>query len=231
MERALRPLPALSPRLAALARAVERDARVADVGAGHGRLALWLAATGRAAFCLATERTETLLAGVARPLGGAGWSVRIAFRAGDGLAALKAADRIDTAVVAGLGGRAIARLLDARAAGLRRLVLQPRTEAGTVRRRLSELGFTPVAEELTLDRGRTHLTIVAEPGDDAACYGGLPLDREDLYEAGPILLREAGPEVAAYWRSQRDRLRAIGRGGAEAERARRVLAFISTRAL
>ncbi|HEX4825178.1 MAG TPA: SAM-dependent methyltransferase, partial [Candidatus Polarisedimenticolaceae bacterium] len=57
----------LSPRLAALAAAIAPGSRVADVGSDHGLLPLWLARTGRAAFCLVTEKTEALLERVERP--------------------------------------------------------------------------------------------------------------------------------------------------------------------
>ena len=54
-------LPPLSPRLAAIADAIEPGSRVADVGTDHGKLPLWLAASGRAAYCLATERNAILV--------------------------------------------------------------------------------------------------------------------------------------------------------------------------
>ena len=123
MEPSLQPLP---PRLAAIAEAIAPGSRVADVGSDHGKLALWLAAGGRAAYCLATEETETLLARVARPPAGAPWAGRVAYRAGDGLAAIRPGDRIDTIVLAGLGGRTVVRLLDGSGA-LRLLPLRMRS--------------------------------------------------------------------------------------------------------
>src|SRR5258705_8253769 len=95
----------LSPRLQALYDAIPPGSRVADIGSGHGLLPLALAASGRAAHCLATEKTEGLLLRVARPAAGSSGASRLAFRAGDGLDAILTADRIDTIVLAGIGSR------------------------------------------------------------------------------------------------------------------------------
>jgi len=235
-------VPPLSPRLAAIAETIEPGSRVADVGSDHGKLSLWLVASGRAAYCLATERTAELLARVARPPADAPWARRLGYRAGDGLAAVLPEDRVDTIVLAGLGGRAIVRLLDAPAAGNlapRRLVLQPRSEPALTRLWLSENGWRPVAERLTVARGRFHQTLAAERGDDADLYRDPALSREDLLAAGPLLVRSFNPEVEHSWRLQRDRFASIvdsagsGRSVARARsglaRAERLLAAISTR--
>ncbi len=162
--------PPLSPRLTALADAIAPGSRVADVGSDHGRLPLWLAASGRAAYCLAVEKTEELLAGVACPPDGVPWAKRLGYRAGDGLGAIRADDRIDTIVLAGLGGRTIVRLLEApetASPDLRRLVVQPRSEPSSVRRWLGDHGWRLVTERLTEERGRFHLTLAAERGAGA----------------------------------------------------------------
>jgi tRNA (adenine22-N1)-methyltransferase len=231
----------LSPRLEALDDAIAPGSRVADVGTGHGRLPLRLVASGRAAYCLAIEKTPLLLARVARPAAGAGWADRLGYRAGDGLTAIDAADRIDTVVLAGLGGRTIVRLLGvpgALRASVGLLVLQPRSEHAVVRAWLSRNGFCPVSESLTAERGRLHLTIAARRGPDAGVYGHPTLSREDLLAAGPLLARSRSAEVAAYWRRERDRLESIvarassGPGRTRAEqslaRAERVIAATST---
>jgi tRNA (adenine22-N1)-methyltransferase len=236
-------VPVLPPRLAAVASEIPAGSRVADIGTDHGRLPLWLGATGRAAYCLATEKTPALLARVVRAEAGTPWAARIAYRAGDGLAAILPGDRIDTVVLAGLGGRTIVRLLDEGHAArpkLRRLVLQPRSEAASVRRWLSEHGWRPVSERLVGSRERFHLTIAAEPGDDADVYRNPALDRDDLFAAGPLLVRTAAPELSRLLLLERERFGSIlaragsgaGKARARSELARtlRLLAAISPRA-
>ena len=226
----------------AIALAIERGSRVADIGTDHGLLPLWLARTGRAAFCLATERTDTLLGRVTRPPADATWGGRLAYRAGDGLAALRREDAVDTIVISGLGARTTLRILTGtRAASLapRRLILQPRTDRALVRRWLSVHGWNPVSERLTEERGRFHVTIGAERGRDALTYRHPTLDRSDLLVAGPRLVRSRQAGLSRYWRAQRNRLAGIARHGAtgaghartqaELARAERVLAAISRR--
>lgn len=221
----------LSPRLAAIAAMIPPGSRVADVGADHGRLALALAASGRASYGLSTELTDARLCRTGRPKATAAWAGRVGYRAGDGLAAILPADRIDTVVLAGLGGSAIVRMLGA-AGPLgslpSRLVLQPRTAVADVRRWLAEHGFKLVAERLLFHRGRFHVTVAAEPGEEGDLYRHPALGRDDLMEAGPLLVRSGAPEVEAYWRMQRDRLAPLP--GERDRRAERVLAAISTRA-
>jgi len=231
----------LSPRLAALLDAILPGSRVADVGSDHGLLPLWLAESGRAEYCLATEKTEGRVRRVARPPANASWATRLGCRAGDGLAALRPEDRIDTIVLAGMGGRTIARLLDAPQAAsstLRRLVLQPRSEPALTRAWLRRHGWRPVAERLTEERGRFHLTLAAERGDDSDVYRHETLSREELLTVGPLLVRSSSPEMGRFWRSERDRLASILAGsgsGPSFQRARmdltradRVIAAIST---
>jgi tRNA (adenine22-N1)-methyltransferase len=230
----------LSPRLAALADAIAPGSRVADVGSDHGLLPLWLAASGRAAYCLAAEKTEELLAGVARPPAGAPWAAGLGYRAGDGLGAIRPDDRIDTIVLAGLGGRTIVRLLgaaEAESPALKLLVLQPRSEPALTRLWLSNHGWRPFGERLTLERGRFHLTLAAARGDDTELYAHPSLRREDLLAAGPLLVRSGSPEIGRYWRSEQVRLAGIvagSRSGPSSVRARddlaralRVIAVIS----
>jgi len=233
----------LPPRLAAVASEIPDGSRVADVGSDHGLLPLWLAASGRAAYCLATEKNPALLARVRRADAGSPWTERLAYRAGDGLAAIRPEDRVDTVVLAGLGGRTIVRLLDVASAPgplVRRLVLQPRSEPASVRRWLSAHGWRLVSERLIATRRRFHITLAAELGDDADVYRDAVLDRDDLFAAGPLLVRAAGAELALFLGSEKERFDAIlarpgagsGKAHARSELARtlRLMAAISRRA-
>lgn len=224
--------PPLSPRLAAIAELIPQGSRVADVGSDHGALPLWLAANGRVAACLATEKTEARLARVARAMADSPWRGRLAYRAGDGLAAIHPEDGVDTIVLAGLGGRAIVRILGVSASespAFCRLVLQPRSEAAVVRLWLSEHGWRVVAEQLTPERGRFHLTVAASRGADDDLYRDATFSREDLLAAGPLLARSRSRDAESHWRAERERLTAIlshAPRGLAAERVRVELARI-----
>lgn len=211
-------------RLAAVASLVTRGTRVADIGSGHGRLARRLLASGRCPYCVATERTPELLERIrlfppAHPLASCQ-----ALRWGDGLDALRPADAIDTVVVAGLGGLSIVAILDAGLPRLRsvgRIVLQPQTDHGYLRRWLLGAGFGIVEERLAGERGRFYAVIAAEASPDAAPPSYPGLASEDLLEAGPCLVRERNPLLAPYWRRQQERLvRILARNPGGAARSR-----------
>ena len=195
--------PALSERLRAVASLVPPGARVADIGSGHGKLPRWLLDSSRAAHCIATERSRESGHRLATLAGAPGFDVRF----GDGLAVLRPEDRVDVLIISGLGARSIIGILDddrgpASSAG--RIVLQPQTEAGRLRRWLVASGRTIVAERMARERGRFYTAI-------AATAGGGPspthptLSTDELLEAGPCLVSSRNPLVRSYW--QRDLVR------------------------
>jgi tRNA (adenine22-N1)-methyltransferase len=149
-------------RLRAVAAAVPADASsVADVGAGDGQLARHLSAEGRRV--VATERVpgpfERLRAG----------SPALDCRLGDGLSVLRPAE-VECVVLAGMGGRTIARLLGSALAsspallrGLRCLVLQPQQRTRELRSWLQRAGFRTLSSAETTDRGRSYTVLVVQP--------------------------------------------------------------------
>ena len=141
----------LSPRLRAVLDLVPATTSAADIGSGHGRLAAALA--GRGMRVVATERTPAsfalLRADLAR--GAAGVEARL----GDGLGAL-ANGEVEVAVIAGLGGRGIQRILD-RAPWLPGcLVLQPMQDAHLLAAWLDARHWCR-SEERIAERGRWYL--------------------------------------------------------------------------
>jgi len=151
---------------------VPRGVRVADVGTGDARLPLRLRAGGRAAWCVASERSPQRTAAARRRLPAGGES-GVELRTGDGLAPFGAEDRIDVLILAGMGARKMIRILEAGSParlGLRRLVLQPQCEADRLRRWLAGHGYRIVAERLVVERRRPYVVLAAE----AARPGMLP---------------------------------------------------------
>jgi tRNA (adenine22-N1)-methyltransferase len=104
-----------------VAELVPPGSSVVDVGAGDGLLAAWLVANGHRV--IATENKPGPLALVRARLDPLGVECRL----GEGLQPIRPGE-VETAVVAGMGGATIARILAASpevTASLRALVLQP----------------------------------------------------------------------------------------------------------
>ena len=143
---------------------------VADIGADHGYLPLYLVREGISPFAILTDvqpgplektRLSAARAGVFEG------DARFDFRLGDGLAALKSAEA-DVVVIAGMGGETIAAILEsgkAKARSFKKYILQPRTKTGIVKEWLESEGWTILAETAAEERGRLCDIIVCSPGD------------------------------------------------------------------
>jgi tRNA (adenine22-N1)-methyltransferase len=227
-------------RLAALVELVPAGSTVADIGADHGLLARWLLTSGRASRCIVTELDARRLARVRGFPAGDAHAARLELRCGDGLDPLRPGDRIDVAVLAGMGAGTLCRILAfdrLHALGIRRLVVQPTTDPGVVRRHLRLGGFRPVEEVLGRERGRFFAALAAEPGAPHDPPAGLAAG--DVDEAGPLLLAAAGEAFRVYWEDERARLDAVlaaatpgpGRTAALTRRAtaERLLGWVASR--
>jgi tRNA A22 N-methylase len=136
---------------------------------------------------------------------------RVELRTGDGLMPLHPDEADGLGVIlAGLGGRTIADILEARPEVTRRLawvVTCPSHLEADVRPALRRLGLTPASERLVEDRGRFYEVVVAvkadphEPADEVA----------DMW--GPHLIGGPDPLMAAYLDDQERRFAAAFQSG------------------
>jgi tRNA (adenine22-N1)-methyltransferase len=123
---------------------------VADIGSGHGALAAALAARGQRV--VATERTPRRLASLQQDLARRG--VPVTTRWGEGLAVLRRGE-VETAVIAGLGGRNLVAMLEASSWLPQCLVMQPMQAAGLVESWIRATRWPSVIGEAT-ERGRRY---------------------------------------------------------------------------
>lgn len=128
---------------------------VADVGTGDGHLAAWLAAGGRRV--LATENKPGPRAEAARVLDPLGIECRL----GEGLEPILPGE-VKVAVLAGLGGRAIFRILQAApavVAGLDALILQPMQHLAELTDALEAADYR-IRERLLVQQGRHRYAVL-----------------------------------------------------------------------
>jgi tRNA (adenine22-N1)-methyltransferase len=214
----------LGPRLSAIASFVPANARVADVGTDHGRLAAHLVARGAVRHVIATDCASAPLARATLALGNAD-RTRFELRRGDGLQVLRPAE-VDTVVLAGIGGATIRRLLEAAPEvvdALARLVVQPEGHWLAVRQWIATRRATLVDEVLVEDGPRHRLVCVIEPNRPTT----LEWSASDL-RVGPLLSRRAEPAWRAWMlaqiRTMDVALADAARGGAPPQRITRVRA-------
>lgn len=187
----------LRPRLRALAAHVLPGHPAADVCCDHAQLASELVEQRIVPSAIGVDLHLSEYALKRVPVG-------VVLREGDGLSVLDPGE-VATVVVAGVGARAVGRILSAgreRLAKVRRLVLQPSgwgyPALGQLRQRLAELGWVLVDESLVRDRGRLYVVLVAEPGRP------IPMTAADC-ELGPILRRGADPHWPEWLELERVR--------------------------
>ncbi len=121
----------------------------------------------------------------------------VSLRLGSGLSVL-APGEADAAILAGMGGALISRILEEGAdKALGTLVLSPNRDAALLRGRLAAGGFYIADEALVCERSHFYPVIRAERGASPA-LSGIEL------EFGPVLLRNK-PEMLKQFVSQRIR--------------------------
>lgn len=209
---------------------------VADIGAGDLDLARLVLARGRAGRVIAVERAFGAYMRAARRAAG---DARLDLRRGDGFEPVRAGEA-DAAVLAGLGGRAIARILRRAcvAAGeslASTIVVAPNADEAAARAALSGCGLVVVEEALVAEGTRVRPILLAVR--QVRLRAGGPRLGGELEVDGPTARRRPGlgqgrgpdPLLAAYVSgrtaalrrelsaAQGERARALAQAIAEAE--------------
>ena len=143
----------MNKRLETIADMVRNGRGLIDVGTDHGYLPVWLARRGYTGFLYASDINASPLASARKTAREALAEDRIEFLLCDGLDGCPPG-KIDTIVIAGMGGDLICRILD-RAEwvldGAYTLILQPMTKAEVLRYWLVNNGFCLAEEKLVRD--------------------------------------------------------------------------------
>ncbi len=184
----------ISKRLLCCAAMVPQGSRVADVGCDHGYLGVYLLHEGLADFVYAMDLRREPLQRARDNAARFGTAGKMRFFVCDGLRALEPG-LADVVVCAGMGGDAIAKILnDCPWVGDEAVtwILQPQSSGNDLRRYLGEHGFTIKREELVRDGGFLYAAMLVRSG------GGRSLSPGEQYLSPPLLNGE--PElVGAYF--------------------------------
>ncbi len=204
----------LDARLAAAAALVEPGARVADVGCDHGRLAVYLAQSGRAARVIATDVRPQPLAKAKELVQKTGCGPLVECRLADGLSCVLPGE-VDTVIIAGMSGITIAEILAAApwtaAAGVR-IIAVPANKPAVLRRFLAAQGFEIECEQAVQVGGYPY-------GVLAARWSGRIWQPGEVWCQLGLLADAAGPDAAAYRAKVLQQLRRQAGGLAAAEDA------------
>lgn len=167
----------ISKRLEKIAGLVPKGSRVADIGADHGYLSVFLIKQNISSLVYACDIREKPLLNAKRNITAAA-AENIELRLCNGLDGINESE-IDTAVIAGMGGEVIAGIID-RCGWIKNprytLVLQPMTSGEELRKYLFLNGFNIETESAVEDEGRIYTVLSVK-------YSGefFPFTEKDLY--------------------------------------------------
>lgn len=179
----------LSPRLLALLSLVpEGIDSFADIGSDHAFLSRRILEEGKARKGFAVENKEGPFLRTKEALRGLKGACPLL---GDGLSPLP--EPVDLLILAGMGGGLIRRILlqeEEKAGSCSYLLLDPHGEEGMAFEACASLGFSPLREEIVLERGHFYrLTLLGK--------GEWEPKREDAF-LGPLLRKERPPLWEEY---------------------------------
>ena len=153
----------MNKRLETIADMVRNGRGLIDVGTDHGYLPVWLARRGYTGFLYASDINASPLASARKTAREALVEDRIGFLLCDGLDGCPP-EKIDTIVIAGMGGDLICRILDRAEWCLNEaytLILQPMTKAEVLRYWLVNNGFSLQEERIVCDGGKLYQVILS----------------------------------------------------------------------
>ncbi len=205
----------LKPRLAEVAKCVEPADEVVDIGTDHAYLPVYLIKKGVCRRVIGVEKNQQNLEKAQKTVDLFQLRSKIELRKGDGFFALTEHDKVEEAVIAGLGGRTIGNILRSGAGktqGLRRFVLQPMSDIYLLRRWLLTHGFRISDERLAREKNHFYVIITVQ-------HGKQEISDPILLEVGPGLLKNRDPLLIPYLENEIARCQVINRSLEDAREA------------
>lgn len=176
---------ALINRLKMVADMLIENKPVADIGADHAWLSIYLIKNKLAPRVIIGELGDGPLGRAAKAVEQSGLQEQIELRQGNGLQVLRTGEAASI-VLAGMGGDTILEILAydwAKARSFKRFVFQPMSRSGVLRRALAGQGWKITDERVLQENGRFFIAIAGEPGDS-------PYELDDLeIDIGPFILK------------------------------------------
>ena len=156
----------LSPRLEAIVNLCPKSKVVADIGCDHGLVTAELVLEDIAKHVIATEKSEQCLNKAILFVDSINISPFVSFRHGDGFNAITKYDKINLAIIAGMGGDEIIKILERKPKRLYNFILQPMKDAPLLREYLSQHGFKIVVDKLIKENDKFYDLLQVTKGRD-----------------------------------------------------------------
>lgn len=154
----------LGERLEAIVDLCPEAHKIGDIGCDHGFVSAELILQDKAEYVVATEKSEECLNKAILLADAINISDFISFRQGDGFEALTKYDKLNCAIIAGMGGEEIIKILEGRPKKLYDFVLQPMKDAPMLRAYLNQSGFKIEVDKLVKENGKFYDVIKTTRG-------------------------------------------------------------------
>lgn len=186
----------LSNRLKKVAELVPENSRIADIGSDHAYLPAYLVNQEKIEFGVAGEVVEGPYLNAVKEIKNQMMENIVKVRFGDGLEVIEIDDRINTVIIAGMGGNLIKNILTEgyeKLNGSEKLILQPNIGEKKLRKWLMENNYSIDNETLLEEDGHYYEIIEANKVNKLVNYSDLEL------MFGPLLLREKNTDFINKW--------------------------------
>lgn len=206
----------LSERLRTIVSLVPLGASLADVGSDHAAVPLALLEDGTVAFCQAIDNKKGPYERMKKAVESSPYKEKCLVSLSDGLS--QADPRIDTAVLAGLGGELISLLLKRDLPShpaIKAIIVDPHSERPSVYRTLMELSFKEDRSVSLKEDGIYYEVSRWVKVTTAPVYDPLELS------FNPLLVHEKPTPWRAHWEGEAQRLEAISASLADGENERK----------
>ena len=156
----------LGARLEAIVDLCPTTKKIADIGCDHGYVTAELILEDKAKMVVATEKSEQCLNKGIILANSISIAPFISFRQGDGFGPITKYDKIDCAVIAGMGGEEIIQILQNKPRRLFDFVLQPMKDTVKLREYLLQNHFKIEVDKLVKDGDKFYNVIKTTHGRD-----------------------------------------------------------------
>lgn len=149
----------LGKRLETIVDLCSRTRTIADIGCDHGQITAELILQAKAYNVIATDISSASINKAVRLSSQLNILPFISFREGDGFKPITKYDAVDAAVIAGMGGSEMIRIMQESKVRVNELILQPMTDVVKVRGYLLQIGFK-ILVDITIKEGDKYYNII-----------------------------------------------------------------------
>lgn len=190
----------LSKRLQSIASYVSEGSLMADIGSDHAYLPCYVCLHDNSTKAIAGEINTGPYVSAKKTVERFQLSEQIDVRLGDGLSVLSPDEEVTLVTISGMGGSLIKHILQSgkqRIPYVRRIIVQPNTDAYQAREWLSRNNFCIIHEEIMEEKGHIYEMMVA----DKVLNCKTQLTSKQLM-FGPLLLQNKTAQFYKKWTSE-----------------------------